>query len=126
MYFDWLLFVIAIESVLRKSVGNLTSLVHLNKQIWVWLAIFDKKRQDGDPWTKSWVPRTLHTYDHLMKIELSIANVTAIGSPIIAENEVFGTISDVVSRSWANSEVRKPLCDLKASSWALKLLLMTI
>ena len=31
MYFDWLLFVIVIESVLRNSVGNLTSLVHLNK-----------------------------------------------------------------------------------------------
>ena len=56
-------------------------------------------------------------------MELLVTNVTAVGSPIGAENTVFGVIFGVCWQIWATFVTRVLLCDLETPLLSPKSLL---
>ena len=55
----------------------------------------------------------------LMKIELLVSNVTAVGSPDKAQRDILGMILDACWRLRAAFADGEPLCDVGIPSWAL-------
>ena len=56
-----------------------------------------------------------------MTIEVLIANLTVVGSPVVTESAPFWISFDIIFDDLGHvCDLRKPLCDLEIPSWALK------